>query len=133
MVKASSSCGSPPVLEEGKSLYELLGVERAASKAEIRKAYHRLALLSHPDKHPNDPTASERFQSLQRVKDCLLDDEKRAVYDETGLVGDEVEMAERFRGKSFDELRRYFRELNPAVNADAIDEYEVKYRGSDEE
>lgn len=66
-------------------------------------------------------------------QECLLDDERRAVYDETGLVGDESETAERFAGKSFDELRRYFRELNPAVTTDAIDEYEAKYRGSDEE
>jgi len=51
-----------------RCLYALIGVERRASKAEIRKACHRLALLSHPDKHPHDPTATDRFRSLQRIK-----------------------------------------------------------------
>jgi DnaJ family protein C protein 9 len=48
-------------------------------------------------------------------------------------VGDEPETAERFKGKSFEELRRYFHELHAAVTVDAIDEYEAKYRGSEEE
>lgn len=118
---------------EDQSLYDLIGVDRLASTAEIRKAYHKLALASHPDKHPNDPTAHERFQSLQRIKECLLDSERRAVYDETGIVGDEPDSAERFKGKSFEELYKYFREQHAAVTVDAIDEYEAKYRGSDEE
>lgn len=54
--------------ETEKTLYQLLGVAPSASKAEIRKAYHRLALACHPDKHPDDDTAKERFQTLQRIK-----------------------------------------------------------------
>jgi DnaJ family protein C protein 9 len=122
-----------PKAGKDASLYDLLGVDRLASTAEIRKAYHKLALASHPDKHPDDPTAVERFQSLQRIKECLLDAERRAIYDETGIVGDEPDSAERFRGKSFEELYKYFREQHAAVTVDAIDEYEAKYRGSDEE
>jgi hypothetical protein len=43
-----------------KSLYDILSVPRTATTAEIKKAYHRMALACHPDKHPDDPNAKER-------------------------------------------------------------------------
>uniref|UniRef100_A0A7N0TMM9 J domain-containing protein n=1 Tax=Kalanchoe fedtschenkoi TaxID=63787 RepID=A0A7N0TMM9_KALFE len=72
----------------GNSLYEILGVERTASQQEIKKAYHRLALRLHPDKNPGDEEAKEKFQQLQKVILVLGDEEKRAVYDQTGCVED---------------------------------------------
>ena len=42
-------------------LYEILGVPKTASQAEIKTAYRRMALLKHPDKCPNDPKAAENF------------------------------------------------------------------------
>jgi molecular chaperone DnaJ len=44
-----------------KVLYDMLGVAQTATPAEIKKAYHRLALLNHPDKCPDDPAASDKF------------------------------------------------------------------------
>jgi hypothetical protein len=44
-----------------KSLYDILSVPRNATSAEIKKAYHRLALVCHPDKNPDDPNAKERY------------------------------------------------------------------------
>ncbi|CAA0839086.1 Chaperone DnaJ-domain superfamily protein [Striga hermonthica] len=70
------------------SLYEILGVEKTASQAEIKKAYHKLALRLHPDKNPNDEEAKEKFQLLQKVISVLGDEEKRAVYDQTGCADD---------------------------------------------
>jgi DnaJ family protein C protein 9 len=79
-----------PVAAESKSLYEILGVERTASQQEIKKAYHKLALRLHPDKNPGDEEAKEKFQQLQKVISILGDEEKRALYDETGIADDDV-------------------------------------------
>jgi DnaJ family protein C protein 9 len=73
-----------------KNLYEVLGVEATASPQEIRKAYHKLALRLHPDKNKDDEDAKEKFQQLQKVISILGDEEKRAVYDQTGSVDDAV-------------------------------------------
>ena len=43
-----------------RSFYEILGVEKTANSAAIKKAYHKLALLSHPDKNKDDPAATSR-------------------------------------------------------------------------
>lgn len=62
-------------------LYELLGVERDASKATIRKAYRKKAKETHPDM---DGGSAEAFAAVTKAGDTLTDDEKRARYDETG-------------------------------------------------
>ncbi|KAA3465213.1 Chaperone DnaJ [Gossypium australe] len=73
-----------------KSLYEVLNVAKTASQQEIKKAYYKLALRLHPDKNPGDEDAKEKFQQLQKVISILGDEEKRAVYDQTGCVDDAV-------------------------------------------
>jgi len=69
-----------------KDYYAILGVERAASAAEIRQKYKRLALLYHPDKHksetPEEQAAVEAsFRQVAAAFDLLLDEEQRALYD----------------------------------------------------
>jgi DnaJ-class molecular chaperone len=64
-----------------KSLYDILGVPRTASEAEIVKAYRKLAKTCHPDLHPGDRKAEERFKQLSSAYDVLGDKEKRARYD----------------------------------------------------
>lgn len=71
--------------EGEKTLYSLLGVPKTADVKTIKKAYHKLALSCHPDKHPDDPKAKDNFQQLQRCKEVLLDEKKRKVYDGTAL------------------------------------------------
>ena len=63
------------------NLYEDLGVEKGATKAEIKKAYKSLAIKCHPDKDGGD---KEEFAKIEKAKRILLDDEKRAQYDRTG-------------------------------------------------
>lgn len=64
--------------------YETLGVGRNATKEEIGKAYRTMARKYHPDLHPDDKTASKKFQEVQEAFDCLNDDAKRKLYDQYG-------------------------------------------------
>ncbi|CAK0875177.1 unnamed protein product [Prorocentrum cordatum] len=69
-----------------ESLYDTLGVERGASEAEIKKAYRRAALRSHPDKAPEGEREAyeERFKQISRAYEILSDPQKRQVYDARG-------------------------------------------------
>ena len=62
-------------------LYSQLGVKRDASEADIKKAYRKLAKELHPDRNKDNPKATERFSSVTRAYDILLDKDKRAQYD----------------------------------------------------
>ena len=67
--------------------YEILGVERNATKVEIKKAYRKLAMKYHPDKNPGDKEAEEMFKKINEAYQVLSDDEKRAIYDRYGKEG----------------------------------------------
>ena len=67
-----------------EDLYQTLGVDRDASKDEIKKAHRKLALKYHPDKSPDDKVASEKFKRAQEAYDVLSNEEKRAAYDRYG-------------------------------------------------
>jgi DnaJ-class molecular chaperone len=64
--------------------YQILGVGRSATEAEIEKAYHRLARKYHPDLNPDDQTSKEKFQQVQRAYDVLRNAESRKKYDRFG-------------------------------------------------
>jgi molecular chaperone DnaJ len=66
--------------------YERLGVSRNADLGEIKKAYRRLAMESHPDRN-DDPSAEERFREVTEAYEVLRDPEKRALYDRYGEAG----------------------------------------------
>ena len=66
------------------SLYDTLGVKKAASQDEIKKAYRKLARQHHPDANPGDNAAEERFKEVQTAYDVLSDDKKRREYDRFG-------------------------------------------------
>ncbi|XP_065854965.1 chaperone protein dnaJ 6 [Euphorbia lathyris] len=114
--------------ENEMNLYEVLGVEKTATQQEIKKAYHKSALRLHPDKNPDDEDAKEKFQQLQKVISILGDEEKRAVYDQTGCV-DDADLA----GDVIQNLRDYFRAMYKKVTEADIEEFEANYRGSDSE
>ncbi|KAF2397635.1 DnaJ-domain-containing protein [Trichodelitschia bisporula] len=71
---------------ETEDFYEILGVERDASKIDIKKAYHKAALSSHPDKVPHHErdTAEVRFKAVSRAYEILSDDQNRHLYDAHG-------------------------------------------------
>jgi molecular chaperone DnaJ len=71
-----------------RDYYEILGVPRTASLAEIKKAYRKLARKYHPDLNPNDKAAEARFKEIQEAYSVLSDPKKRAQYDQFGFAGD---------------------------------------------
>ena len=64
--------------------YKILGVDKNATQEEIKKAYHRLACVYHPDLNRDDPSAKEKFQQLNEANEVLSDPEKRKKYDAYG-------------------------------------------------
>ncbi|GIW96315.1 MAG: molecular chaperone DnaJ [Pirellulaceae bacterium] len=70
--------------------YQILGVSRTADKAEIEKAYRRLARKYHPDLNPDDKDAKRKFQQVQRAYEVLSNPEKRKLYDRYGAAFETV-------------------------------------------
>lgn len=76
-------------MADPKGLYQTLEVAPSASDDEIRKAYRKLALRWHPDKNPDDPEATAKFQKISSAYAVLSDEKQRAQYDRTGCTGDD--------------------------------------------
>ncbi len=70
-----------------RDYYEILGVDRNASKEEIKKAYRQQALKFHPDRNPGDKEAEDKFKEAAEAYDVLGDDEKRQRYNQFGHQG----------------------------------------------
>ncbi|MDE6059108.1 MAG: molecular chaperone DnaJ [Clostridia bacterium] len=68
-------------MAEKKNYYEILGVSKTASEAEIKAAYKKLVKQYHPDLHPNDKLAAEKFKEINEANEVLSDPQKRAAYD----------------------------------------------------
>ncbi|KAF6802658.1 DnaJ domain-containing protein [Colletotrichum sojae] len=64
--------------------YDTLGVKPTATDIEIKKAYRKLAIVHHPDKNPNDPSAHEKFQEIGEAYQVLSDKDLRVAYDKYG-------------------------------------------------
>ena len=69
------------------SLYDVLGVKPDATDSAIKKAYYLQAKRCHPDRHPDDPQATEKFQKLGEAYQVLSNDQTRALYDANGREG----------------------------------------------
>ena len=67
-----------------KDYYEVLGVKRGAGQNEIKKAYRKLAKSYHPDTHPGDSKAEQKFKEINEAYDILGDEKKRKLYDQYG-------------------------------------------------
>jgi molecular chaperone DnaJ len=70
-----------------KDFYEILGVSRDSSEAEIKKAYRQMALKYHPDKNPDNKEAEEKFKEAAEAYDILSNPDKKQRYDQFGHNG----------------------------------------------
>lgn len=70
-----------------RDYYEVLGVSKDVSEAELKKAYRRLAMKYHPDRNPDDDEAIEKFKEAKEAFEILKNKEKRASYDQFGHAG----------------------------------------------
>jgi molecular chaperone DnaJ len=70
-----------------RDYYEVLGVSKDASDADIKKAYRRMAMKHHPDRNPGDEKAEELFKEASDAYEVLGDSQKRAAYDQFGHAG----------------------------------------------
>ncbi|WP_346668373.1 molecular chaperone DnaJ [uncultured Subdoligranulum sp.] len=74
-------------MAEKRDYYEVLGLGKNATDAEIKSAYRKLAKKYHPDLNPGDKTAEEKFKEVNEAHDVLSDPEKRKRYDQFGFAG----------------------------------------------
>jgi molecular chaperone DnaJ len=70
-----------------RDYYDVLGVAKNASEAQLKKAYRRLAMKYHPDRNPGDQSAEEAFKEAKEAYEVLSDPQKRTAYDQFGHAG----------------------------------------------
>ncbi|GAB3097704.1 molecular chaperone DnaJ [Aestuariicella hydrocarbonica] len=70
-----------------RDYYEILGVDRDVSKADLKKSYRRVAMKYHPDRNPDDAEAEAKFKEASEAYEILSNAEKRSAYDQFGHAG----------------------------------------------
>ncbi|KAH6918597.1 DnaJ domain-containing protein [Coprinopsis sp. MPI-PUGE-AT-0042] len=119
--------------EEDVDLYAILNLKNDATQEAVKKAYRRLALVYHPDKHSTaseeaKAEASNKFQQIGFAYAVLSDEKRKERYDKTGKTAEGFDM-----GVGDDGWEAYFEELFDRVTRGKLDEDKKQYQGSQEE
>lgn len=109
-----------------ENLYDILGLTKPSSEAEIKKTYYRLALKYHPDRLVNGDEqereeAKKKFQKLGFAYAILSDEKKKKLYDKSGVIDE--------HGSDVD-WNEYLSSLYKKVTADLIDEFSGIYKST---
>jgi DnaJ homolog subfamily C member 9 len=115
--------------QDSVDLYQVLSLTSDASQDDIKKAYRKLALLYHPDKHTNSSEsarrdASTKFQQVGFAYAVLSDEKKRQRYDRTGKTDEGFDLEDQ------DAWEAYFEEMFDRVTRGKLDEMKAAYQGS---
>lgn len=90
---------------EKRDYYEILGVDKGVSEADLKRAYRTLAMKYHPDRNQNDPEAVQKMKEINEAYAVLSDPQKRQLYDTYGHAGLEgYTTADIFRGVDFESI-----------------------------
>lgn len=87
-----------------RDYYEVLGVKKDASAADMKKAYRRLAMKYHPDRNPDDKAAEDSFKEAKEAYEVLSDPKKKAMYDQYGHEGVKAGRAGGAGGAGFEDV-----------------------------
>ena len=115
--------------EDEVDLYAVLGIEPTATEEDIKKAYRKLALICHPDKHASSTedaklAASRKFQQVGFAYAVLGDKKRRTKYDATGSTEDGFDLAD-----GDDGWEAYFEALFESITRDKLDQMKKEYQG----
>lgn len=97
-------------MAQKRDYYEVLGVNKSASKDELKKAYRKIALKYHPDRNPDDKAAEEKFKEAAEAYEVLSNDDKKARYDQYGHAG--VDGQAGFQGGGFNNMDDIFSQFS---------------------
>ena len=115
-----------------RDYYEVLGISKAASDNEIKKAYRKLAMKYHPDRNPDDKEAEESFKQATEAYEVLSDSQKRQIYD---TYGHEGLKSRGYQGPDFEDIFSSFGDIFGDIfgfgRADSRRSRQGPMRGSD--
>jgi molecular chaperone DnaJ len=87
-----------------RDYYEVLGVNKDVSEADLKKAYRRLAMKHHPDRNPDDADSEAHFKEAKEAWEVLSNPQKRAAYDRFGHAGVDASRGGRADGDAFSDI-----------------------------
>ncbi|XP_001601586.1 dnaJ homolog subfamily C member 9 [Nasonia vitripennis] len=110
-----------------RDFYDVLNIDKTANEKQVKKAYHKLSLLVHPDRVEEavKEEATEKFKVLGRIHSILSDNDKRKIYDETGQFDEDSEEVVMRNWSD------YWRTLFKEITVQDINNYEKNYKGSE--
>jgi molecular chaperone DnaJ len=111
--------------------YQILGVSKNASAAEIKKAYRKKAIEFHPDKNPNDKAAEAKFKKAAQAYEILGNQEKRSQYDQYGHAAFEGGQGFGQGGMNMDDIFSQFGDIFGSAFGGGFGGGQTRSKGSD--